>query len=44
MFECDGDELKEGIDEGRVHVDDAVAMLLGHAVDGFDVGVVVGIG
>jgi hypothetical protein len=44
LFEGNRDEVKESIDEGRVHVDDVVASLECHAVGDFDLGAIVGVG
>ncbi len=44
MFESYQDEVKESIDEGRVHVDDVVALLECHTMGDFDVGAIVGVG
>ncbi len=44
MFEGYRDKVKESVDEGRVHVDDVVALLECHAVGDFDIGAIVGVG
>jgi hypothetical protein len=41
LFEGYQDEVKESINEGRVHVDDAIALLECHAVGDFDVDMIV---
>ena len=41
LLESDGNEVEEGIDERRVHVDDVIASLLGQTVRRFDGGALV---
>ncbi len=43
-YGTDQDKVEESVDEGRVRVDDVVALLECHAVGGFDVGAIVGVG
>ncbi len=44
MFEDYHDEVEESINEGRVHVDDVVALLECHAIGDFDIGAIIGVG
>jgi hypothetical protein len=44
LFEGIRDKVKESINEGRVHVDDVIALLECHAVGDFDVGTIVSVG
>ncbi len=44
MFEGNQDKVKESVNEGRVRVDGAVALLECHAMGDFDVGAIVGVG
>jgi hypothetical protein len=44
LFESNRDKFKESVNEGRVHVDDIVALLECHAVGDFDIGVIIGVG
>ncbi len=44
MFEGYRDEVKKSVDEGRVHVDDVVALLKCHAVGDFDVDTIISVG
>ncbi len=44
MFESNQDKVEESVDEGRVHVDDVIALLVCHAVGDFEVGAIVGVG
>jgi hypothetical protein len=44
LFEGNRNEVKESIDEGRVHVDDVVVLLECHAICDFDVGAIIGVG
>jgi hypothetical protein len=44
LFEGNWDKVEESINEGRVHVDDIVALLECHAVGDFDIGMIVGVG
>jgi hypothetical protein len=44
LFEGYWEEVKESVNEGRVHVDDIVGTLECHAVGDFDVGIIVGVG
>jgi hypothetical protein len=43
LFEGNGDEVKESINEGGVHVYDVVVLLECHAVGDFDIGTIVGV-
>jgi hypothetical protein len=44
LLEGNGEEVKESVDEGRVHVDDVVGLLECHAVCEFDIGMIIGVG
>jgi hypothetical protein len=44
LLEGNGDKVKEGIDEGSVHVYDVVALFEGHAVGDLDVGTIFSVG
>jgi hypothetical protein len=43
LFEGNGDEVKENLDEGGVHVDDVVSLEC-HVLGDFDIGTIVGVG
>ncbi len=43
LFEGNQDKVMESINEGRVHVDDVVALLECHAMGDFDVGAIIGL-
>ncbi len=44
LFEGYRDKVKESVNEGRLHVDDVVALLEYHAVGDFNIGAIVGVG
>jgi hypothetical protein len=44
LLEGNRDKVEESITEGRVHVDDVIALLECHAVGDFDIGTIIGVG